>query len=268
VALPKPSLDSTCLVTGASSGIGADIARELARRGHGVTLVARREERLRELAAELAERHGVRTEILSCDVADQDSRERLVERLAELRLDVEVLVNNAGFGSAGMFTELEREVEVRMVRTNCEAVVDLCARFVPEMVERSRGAVLNVASSAAFQPLPRQATYAATKAFALSFSEALHGELAGSGVTVTALCPGPVKTEFAQVAGVAELEDSTPGFLWKSSEDVAAAAVEGLERGKRVVTPGTLQVATSMLGQHTLRRVLLPIVKRVYPAGK
>jgi short-subunit dehydrogenase len=268
MALPQPSLDSTCLVTGASSGIGADIARELARRGHGVTLTARREERLRGLGEELEDRHGVRAEVMACDVADADSRERLIEALAELRLNVDVLVNNAGFGSAGLFVELDEEAEVRMVRTNCEAVVALCGALVPEMVERGRGAVMNVASAAAFQPLPRQATYAATKAFALSFSEALHSELAGTGVTVTALCPGPVRTEFAEVAGIGEMEESTPGFLWKTPEEVAAAGVEGLERGRRVVTPGAIQVVTSVLGQHTPRSVLLPLVKRVYPAGK
>jgi hypothetical protein len=255
-------------VTGASAGIGADIARELARRGHGVTLAARREERLSELAGEIAERHGVRAEVLACDVADPASRDRLVEKLAELRLNVEVLVNNAGFGTAGAFTELDADAEVQMVRTNCEAIVSFCHSFVPAMVERGRGAVMNVASAAGFQPIPRQATYAATKAFALSLSEALHSELAGTGVTVTALCPGPVRTEFAEVAGIGEIEESTPGFLWKSSEEVAAAGVEGLERGRRVVTPGAMQVVTSVLGQHTPRSMLLPIMKRVYPAGK
>jgi len=268
MALPNPSLDSTCLVTGASSGIGADIARELARRGHGVTLAARREKRLIELAGELAEGHGVRTEVIACDVADASSRGRLVARLDELRLNVEVLVNNAGFGTAGEFIELDPEGEVGMVRTNCEAVVALCAVFVPPMAARGRGAVLNVASVAGCQPIPRQATYAASKAFALSFSEALHAELSGSGVAVTALCPGPVKTEFAHVAGIGETEDTTPGFLWMSSEDVARAGVEGLEHGRRVVTPGAISTVSSMFGQHTPRSLLLPLSKRFYPAGK
>ena len=162
MALPPPSETSTCLVTGASSGIGADIARELAKRGHGVTLVARREERLRDLAKEL-EVYGVRAEVVACDVTDPDARERMAEEIAERGLDVEVLVNNAGFGSGGLFWELDIEAEVRMVRTNCEAIVALCGRYVPEMVKRGRGAILNVASSAGFQPLPRQATYSASK---------------------------------------------------------------------------------------------------------
>ena len=202
MALPPPAPGSTCLVTGASSGIGAEIARALARRGHGVTLVARREERLRELATELADTHGIRAETLGCDLADEGARIRMLARLAELDLVVEVLVNNAGFGTSGSFAALDQDRELEMVRLNIEAVVALCGRFVPELVERGRGAVLNLASTAAFQPLPRNATYAASKAFVLSFTDALHAEVKGRGVTATSLCPGPVKTEFVEVAGM------------------------------------------------------------------
>ena len=172
MALPAASPSSTCLVTGASSGIGADIARELAERGHGVTLTARREDRLQALAEELADK-GVRAEAIACDVTDPDSRAKLIAAIAERGLDVEVLVNNAGYGSGGLFQQLDGESEVRMVRTNCEAIIAFCAEYVPQMVERGRGAVLNVGSTAGFQPLPRQATYSGTKAFVNTFSEAL-----------------------------------------------------------------------------------------------
>jgi uncharacterized protein len=268
VALPAPSLDSTCLVTGASSGIGAEIARELARRGHNLTLAARREDRLRELADELADTHGVRVEVEACDVADAAARERLVAALDERRRRVDVLVNNAGFGTGGRFTELDGERELEMVRTNVEAVTAFCTVFVPRMSERGMGAVLNVASLAGFAPMPRQATYAATKAFVLSFSEALHEELAGSGVTVTCLCPGPVKSEFAEVAGFREVEESTPDVFWMSTEDTARAGVRGLEKGRRVVTPGPMVTVTSQLERHTPHSLLLPLMNRAWPVGK
>jgi short-subunit dehydrogenase len=263
MALPAPDPDSTCLVTGASSGIGADVARSLAARGHGVTLVARRAERLERLAGELRDRHGVRVETVACDLGDADARQRLRAEIEERGLAVEVLVNNAGFGSAGRFDRLDPEREVEMVRLNVEAVVDLCGRYVPELVRRGRGAVLNVASTAAFQPLPRQATYAATKAFVLAFTDALHEDLAGTGVTATTLCPGPAKTEFMSNAGIDW--EGLPGFIWSESAVVAEAGVEGLERGRRVVVPGTLNRVGALGGQHAPRGLLLRVAGKVYP---
>jgi short-subunit dehydrogenase len=264
MALPPPAPDSTCVVTGASSGIGADFARELARRGHGVTLVARREERLRELAAELGEGAYVH----ACDVTDEVARKGLASALEGRGLRVAVLVNNAGFSTSGPFAESDRQRELDMVRTNVEAVVDFCALFLPGMVKRGEGGVLNVASTASFQPLPMQAGYAATKAFVLSFTEALHGELSGSGVTATALCPGPVRTEFTEVADLQEAEDSLPGFMWSAPEDVARAGISGLEKGKRVVIPGALNRAGALGGQHAPRSVILRLASRVHPAGR
>jgi short-subunit dehydrogenase len=268
MALPEPNFHSTCLVTGASSGIGADVARSLARRGHGATLVARRAERLEELATELRQEHGVRVEVLEGDLADERSRARMLGQLAELALNVEVLVNNAGFGSGGAFYELDAEREVEMVRLNVEAVIALCGRFVPEMVRRGRGAVLNVASTAAFQPLPRQATYGATKAFVLSFTDALHAELAGTGVTATALCPGPVRTEFADTAGIGEEAEGLPDVFWADSPDVAEQGVRGLERDRRVVVPGLLNRAGALGGQHVPRSLLLRLAGRLSPVGR
>lgn len=264
MALPAPRDGGTALVTGASSGIGAEIARALAARGHGVTLTARREERLLELASELTDRHGVRAGVVAADIGEAEGRERLAADLQRLELEVDVLVNNAGFGHTGDFVDAERERQVAMVALNCEAVVDLTARFVPAMVANGAGAVVNIASTAAFQPLAGTATYAATKAFVLSFSEAVHSELKGTGVTVTAVCPGPVRTEFAEQAGIAGAEERTPGLIWMSAEDLAEQAVEAAEKGKRAVVPGILNHAGSLLGRHSPRRFSLPLSRRLW----
>jgi short-subunit dehydrogenase len=265
MALPTPRPDSTALITGASSGIGADLARSLARRGHGVVLVARRTERLEELAAELHDEQAVRAEPLACDLSDAGERAAMLDRLGELGLTVEVLVNNAGFGSGGLFQKLDQERELQMVRLNVEAVVDLCGRFVPEMVRAGRGAVLNVASTASFQPLPRQATYAATKAFVSAFTDGIYADLRGTGVTATCLCPGPVETEFPDSAGIEDAAEGLPSIFWTQSDHVAEEAVKGLERGKRVVIPGAINRATALGGQHVPRGLLLRLGSRFYP---
>jgi short-subunit dehydrogenase len=264
VALPAPSEGSAALVTGASSGIGVELARALARRGHGLILVARREERLSELARELAEEHDIQAAATACDLADAQQRERLAAEVSEQGLEVELLVNNAGFGYAGDFVAARSGSQVEMVRLNVEAVVDLTERYLPGMTERGRGAIINLASTAAFQPLPRNATYAATKAFVLNFSEALHNELKGTGVTVTAVCPGPVRTEFADVAGIGDAEDRTPGLMWMSPEDVAEEAVSAAEKGKRAIVPGVFNLAGSVLGRHAPRTISLPLAKRAW----
>lgn len=267
MALPLPDAGSTCLVTGASSGIGAEIARGLAARGHGITLVARREERLVELADACASEHGVRAETVAADVATQAGRRKLVDAVSAQGLRVEVLVNNAGFGSGGRFVELDGGRETSMVRTNVEAVVGLSGTYLPDMVERRRGAVLNVASLIAFQPVPFQATYGASKAFVLSFSDALHEELRGTGVTVTAVCPGPVRTEFGESGGFGGADERIPGALWLSPEKVAREALDGLGRGVRVVVPGPINRVAGLYGQHMPRSLLLPLVRRAWPVG-
>ena len=264
MALPPPAPDSTCLVTGASSGIGAEIARELASRGLGVTLVARREERLRELAQELERNHEVRAEIVAASVSDREGRQRLADEIEGRGLTVEVLVNNAGFGSGGRFQKQEVEAEEEMVRTNVEGVVGLCGVYAARMVARGRGAILNVGSVAGFQPVPRQTTYAATKAFVNSFTEALHMDLAGTGVSATLVCPGFTETEFAEVGGLGSF-DQLPSFLVDSPRDVARAAVEGMEKGKRSVVPGAHNVVTALGGRLAPRSLLLPAMGRFYP---
>src|SRR6476620_3965341 len=191
--LPTPSPTATAVVTGASSGIGADIARELASRGHGVTLVARREDKLRELAAELP---GVRVEVIACDVADADARAGLLAEVERRGLTVDILVNNAGIGTMGPVAEASVADEIAQVRVNVEAVIDLTTRAVQQMVPRGRGAILNVGSTAGYHPFPGQIGYAATKAFVKSYTEGLRAELVGTGVSVALLVPGPVRTEF------------------------------------------------------------------------
>jgi uncharacterized protein len=265
MALPPTRPGATCLITGASSGIGAELARGLAERGHGVTLVARREERLRELADELVEAHGVRADVITADVSSPRGRERLQAAVAEREVDVEVLVNNAGFGSGGAFVELDGERETSMVRTNVEAVVALSHAFLPGMVERERGAVLNVASLIAFQPVPYQATYGASKAFVLSFTDALHEELRGTGVAATAVCPGPVRTEFGEMGGFGGADERIPGALWLSAAKVARDALAAVERGDRITVPGAHNRIAALWGQHLPRSILLPLVKQVWP---
>jgi len=264
VGLPEPSVSGTALVTGASSGIGAEVARQLASRGHSLVLVARREERLRTLATELSSENDVQTEVIAADLGDEAERDRLESELSERGRGVEVLVNNAGFGHQADFARSPRERMVEMVRLNVEAVVDLTSRFVAPMAARGRGSVINIASLGAFQPLPGSAVYGASKAFVLSFSEAIRTELRGSGVSVTAVCPGPVRTEFMAVAEFPGVEDRTPGIVWTSAEDVARQAVEGAEHDKRVVVPGLLNRAGALAGQHSPRAVALPLIGRLW----
>jgi len=260
MALPPPAPESTCLITGASSGIGEEFARQLAERGQGVFLVARREDRLRALAEELSAKHGVRAEFATADLADDADVAALPAKVAERGLAVEMLVNSAGFSTVGD-VHANPDRQVGMVKVNCEALVALTSAFLPEMVGRGRGVVIQVASMAAFQPIPSQAVYAATKAFVLSFNEAVHTELHGTGVTMTALCPGPVETEFVEAAGFKKTKDEMgPDFLWATAHDVAAAAIEGADKGKRVVIPGVGNRAIAIAAQHTPRSVLLRTV--------
>ena len=269
MAIPAPAPDRTCIVTGSSSGIGVEIARLLAARGHGVTLVARREDRLRALADELTDRHGIRSEVIAADLTDADARRGVIARVDDLGLSVEVLVNNAGFGTAGALASIDPEREISMLRTNVEALDHLCALVVPEMVARGRGGILNVASTASYQPLPGQAGYAASKAFVRSFSLALAGEVAARGVTVTVLCPGPVETEFADVSGLDGVFDeggAVPPAMLVPAAEVARVGIDGLDAGRLTVIPGAANRVTALLGAVTPPRLLLPLVARFHPA--
>ena len=269
MALPDPSNESAALVTGASAGIGTSIARELASRGHNLVIVARRKKLLDELAKELGDAHGVRVEPLSCDLSSAAARGRLPSRISKLGLRVDILVNNAGFATGGPFHESEPEREVQQVRVLVEAVVGLTAAYLPEMVERGAGAILNVSSTAAFQPLPYSAGYSAAKSHALSFSEAIHEEVAGDGVTVTALCPGPVRTDFWEVAGDQPIESAVPDIVWVDADEAAKAGVDGLASGSRVVVPGFPVRAGFTALRWVPHALKLPIAERLMrPRGR
>ncbi len=220
------------LVTGASSGIGAALARELARQGAKLVLTARRKDRMQALAAELAA-SGVETRIVTADLNDPAAPERIYDATEAAGLPVEILVNNAGLGQYGAFHQSQIEQECGMVRVNCEAVVRLSRLFVPRMVERRRGWVLVVASTASFQPVPYLATYAATKVFDRFFALGLAEEVAPYGVRVTALCPGTTESEFFEVAGASVFR----GRKLQPAEDVARLALEALARGQRTLLP-------------------------------
>jgi uncharacterized protein len=267
MTLPAPADDRTAVVTGASAGIGRELATRLAERGHGLTLVARREDRLRALAADLAATHGVRTEVVPADLTDEAARAHLLDEVAARGLEPAILVNNAGLSTVGPVHRSDPARELTMIRTDVEAVAHLCSLVLPGMVARGSGAVLNVASTAAFQPLPGQAGYSAAKAFVLAYSQAVRAELAGTGVTVTVLCPGPVDTEFAETAGFGggEAEAALPRFMWVPAAEVAAAAVDGLDKGRSVVIPGAANHAVALAGRFAPRSLLLPIVARQHP---
>jgi len=268
MSLPSPDPDRTCLVTGASSGIGEEIAGLLAARGLGVTLVARTESKLRGLADTLSARHGVRVEVLPTDLTDPGERTGLPARVEALGLVVNVLVNNAGFSTLGPVYRSDPDREMAMIRTDVEAVVHLCSLFTPGMVERRRGCILNVASTAAFQPIPGQAGYGASKAFVLSYSHAIREELRPHGVSVSALCPGPVETGFAEAAGMnpEEMTDSMPKMFWVSAAEVASVAVKAMDDNRAVAIPGTPNKVSAALGWLSPRRVLVPMVAKAHPA--
>ena len=220
------------------------------------------------LAEKLSDEHGVRVEAISCDLARPAARGRLPGKIEELGLDVEILVNNAGFATNGAFHESDPERELEQVRVLVEAPVALTSAFAPAMVRRGRGGILNVASTAAMQPLPYSAGYSAAKAYVLTFSEAIHQELRGHGVAVTALCPGPVSTDFWQISGWEvqggkTFESAVPKPAWISPQDAARAGVEGLEAGHRVVVPGLRVRAAMHAARYLPHAVKLPVLERI-----
>jgi short-subunit dehydrogenase len=229
----------TALVTGASGGIGEEIARRLAADGHDLVLVARSEPKLRELATELSAKHKIEARVITCDLAKPDAAAEVVGKLDKMSLGspIDILINNAGYASYGAFAETELSSELSMIQVNIVTLTHLTKLLLPGMIARKRGRVLNVASTAAFQPGPLMAVYYATKAYVLSLSEALANEVLGSGVTVTALCPGPTKTGF-QARAKMEESKLLRGKDIMSSAEVAKAGVDGMMRGKTVVVPG------------------------------
>lgn len=249
-------MGETALITGASAGIGAALARRFARSGHSVVLVARREERLRNLAAELEREHGVETAVVTQDLAEPDGADRLYETVQERGIHVDILVNNAGIGTQGRFTDTDLDTERDELQLNVVTPTVLTKLFGREMSERGHGKILNVASSAAFQPGPFMAVYYASKAYVLSFSEGIAEELRDEDVTVSVLCPGPVQTEFQDRAGASGIP------LMRRTQDVrtvAEAGYEGLMDGDVVIVPG---IAYKLLG-HTVGMLPRSFVRRV-----
>ena len=225
------------LITGASSGIGLELAKLFARESHDVALVARSHDKLKDIAEDLQKTYGVQVKYYAKDLSISSSPEEIFEALQSEGGNIDMLVNNAGFGWRGEFAQMELTNALEMIQVNITALTHLTRLFLPGMIERKRGKILNVASTAAFQPGPLMATYYASKAYVLSFSEALSEELQGTGVTVTALCPGPTATNFGQRAGFKN-EILLHGMLSMDSHKVALNGYKGLMKGKPIVISG------------------------------
>ncbi len=245
------------LITGASAGIGVALARVFARNGHALALVARREDRLQKLADEIAGTGARRPLVIVADLAKPDAGRTVGEALKAQGAEPQYVVNNAGFGLVGLAAMRDRDEELAMIDVNMRALTDLSLAFVDSLA-RHNGGVLNVGSMAGFLPGPGMAVYYASKAYVLSFSEALHSELKARGVRVTVVCPGPVPTEFAERAGLKE--SLAPGVLTQTAEHVAEEGYRGLMRGQRVVVPGLANKLVSLLIRVVPRRILLAAV--------
>lgn len=263
---PAAPMPETVFITGASSGIGLELAKLFAADGSRLILLARREERLRELADQLRQQHQTESLILAADLSDPATPQQVCWRIAAQGWDVDVLVNNAGFGQLGQFAEIPLPRQLAMVQVNISALMELTHRLLPGMISRGRGAVLNLASTAAFQPGPHCAAYYATKAFVLSFSEALYEELREQGISVTCLCPGPTRTEFGEESNM----HATPVFKYNamSVEAVARAGHRGVRRGARMVMPGLKNNLLSASVRFTPRPLILKIMKLLQPLPK
>src|SRR5688500_9131232 len=245
-------MDKVTLITGASAGLGVEFARQLSAEGRRLVLVARRKERLDDLTAELGNARAV-----EMDLSEAGASARLMADIAAQGETIDLLVNTAGFGLAGRFLELDGKRQREMIDLNCGALAELAHAVLPAMIERRSGGILNVASTAAFQPGPGMAVYFATKAMVLSFTEALHQEYKGTGIRVSALCPGPTATEFGEVAG---FRRPVPARLSADAAGVVAAGLKGLDRNKAIVIPGlankVMAQSSRFLPRASMRRIL------------
>jgi len=250
-------LKQVALITGASAGLGVEFARQLAKRGHALVLAARRKDRLDELARSLGKARAV-----AIDLSKANATAKLLADLQANGEQVEILVNNAGFGLIGRFAELDAKRQRQMIDLNVATLTDLCRAIAPRLVGRKSGAILNVASTAAFQPGPNMAVYFATKAYVLSFTEALHEELKPHGVKVSCLCPGPTRTEFGEVAGFGG--SGTFDRVAMDAPAVVAAGLRGLDRNRAVVVPGLV----NKIGAASTRFAPRSVVRRIAGAIK
>ena len=255
----------SALITGASAGIGREFARQLASRARSLVLIARREQRLNELRDELQSRNAqLNVHVRTVDLADKPQIDELVRWLRDNKIDVDFLINNAGLGDAGPFATSDPRRNDEMLQLNIVALTTLTRALLPEMISPKRGAILNVSSSAGFLPIPRFNVYAATKAYVTSFSESLRAELRGSGVTVTALCPGPVRTEFQQLAQRSGGNpDSAPEFVYVSVEKTVRDALAAVEADQPLVIPGFVM----KLGMVLVRITPMSILRLAWRLG-
>ncbi|MFZ4372042.1 MAG: mycolate reductase [Mycobacterium sp.] len=260
--VPAPSPDSRAVVTGASQGIGAALAGELAARGHHLIITARRADVLGELAARLTERYRVTVEVRAVDLAEPSQREALAAELADR--DISILCANAGTATFGAVADLDPAAEKAQVQLNVLGVHDLVLAVLPGMLARGAGGILISGSAAGNSPIPNNATYAATKAFANTFSESLRGELRNTGVHVTLLAPGPVRAEMPDAGDASLVDRLIPDFLWISVEHTAQLSLDGLERNKMRVVPGVTSKAMSVASGYAPRAIVTPIVGLVY----
>lgn len=254
----------TAVVTGASGGIGAAFTDALAKRGHDLVVISRSQPRLDERAEAIRAEHGAQVEVLAADLETGDGVGRVVERLGDASRPIELLVNNAGFGTFGGFHELPIDNEVAMIELNVVALVQLSHAALGPMVERGHGGVINLSSVGAYQPTPFYATYSATKAFVSSFSNAVHEELRGTGVKSMVVAPGFTRTDFHTRADV-DASESMPGFLWQSADEVAEASMRAYERGRAVCIPGGMNgvaAAFSSVMPASVSRRMAGIVSR------
>ena len=251
----------TVLITGASSGIGMGLAKLFAADGSDLVLVARREDRLNELAEKLKSEHGIEVHVLPKDLSKKTSPKEIFNHLKKEKIEIDVLVNNAGFGSRGTVSELDTDLQVDMVQVNAAALTHLTSLFLPGIIERGQGGILNVGSLAGFQPGPNLAVYFATKAYVLSFTEALAEEISNPNIKISCFAPGPVKTEFGEKS---DLEDS---LLFKLSlmdlEPAVKAGYEVFRKGKTIVIPGLKQQIVPFLNRFTPRLIVRKIAKKL-----
>lgn len=231
---------ATALITGASSGIGEAFATLLAARGCNLILVARSEDTLNQIAGDLHEQYDITVDVMAADLTEVSSRENIAQACAELGREVDLLINNAGFGTMGAFAKADTARERQEIDLNVTALTDLSHHFLPTMLANKRGGIINVASTASFQPMPYMAVYAATKAYVRSLSEAMNAECKHSGVTVTALCPGPVATNFfaaTESKGMDGVVEKMSGIMM-TAEQVASDALKAFDKGRAVIVPG------------------------------
>lgn len=252
----------TALITGASSGIGEAFANQLAAEGSDLILVARSEDKLKAIAQRIHKDHGADVEVITADLGQRSPGAALATEVAKRGYQVDLLINNAGFGTFGSFHKQDAGREQGEIALNCAAVVDLAHAFIPGMLERNFGGIINVASVAAFQPLPFMTVYAATKAFVLSFTHGIRGEYRHKGINVTALCPGPVDTPFFEATGVDRLRSTVPKGVMLTSERVVSDCLKAFKAGKAVCVPGAASKMMAMAGHLTPRDLLAKVTAK------